>query len=380
MPLLSPSHWEQQRPLAHFDLLVLGAGFVGLWTALHWLKRNPSHRVALVDPLPAGQAGASTRNAGFACFGSPTELLDDLRHEPEETIVARLHDRYAGLRQWRETFLPEELDWHEAPGHEVFTPSQTGSYHEAVDSLDQLNALAQRAGIPGVTYHVAKGISSALPHALSIAHEAGLHPGKAYACLTQALLQAGAHLHRGVALPPKTTWTKQANGWQIPSSSGTWTADHVVVASNAWAKECLPELDIVPGRGQVLLTAPIPNLPFQGTYHADAGYLYFRNVGDRLLLGGGRNQFRAEEETHSGNITSSVQDYLENYLREILLPGLPVSIEARWAGTMAFSSDGSKQAYVVNLGDQTYVAARMGGMGVALSPELGARMAAMIPS
>jgi glycine/D-amino acid oxidase-like deaminating enzyme len=152
------------------------------------------------------------------------------------------------------------------------------------------------------------------------------------------------------------------------------------VASNAWAKECLPELDIVPGRGQVLLTAPIPNLPFQGTYHADAGYLYFRNVGDRLLLGGGRNQFRAEEETHSGNITSSVQDYLEDYLREILLPGLTVSIEARWAGTMAFSSDGSKQAYVVNLGDQTYVAARMGGMGVALSPELGARMAAMIPS
>jgi glycine/D-amino acid oxidase-like deaminating enzyme len=184
-------------------------------------------------------------------------------------------------------------------------------------------------------------MSSALPHALSIAHEAGLHPGKAYACLTQSLLQAGAHLHRGVALPPKSTWIQLSQGWEIPSSSGTWTADHVVVASNAWARECLPELDIVPGRGQVLLTAPIPNLPFQGTYHADAGYLYFRNVGNRLLLGGGRNQFRTQEETHSGDITPPVQDYLEAYLRGILLPGRAVHIEARWAGTMAFSSDGS---------------------------------------
>ena len=55
-----------------------------------------------------------------------------------------------------------------------------------------------------------------------------------------------------------------------------------------------------------------------------------------------------------------------------------MNIAERWAGTMAFSSDQSKKPYLEDLGDQTYVAARMGGMGVALAPELGLKMAALL--
>ena len=378
MSMVSSSHWEHQRHHELSDVLIVGAGFVGLWTAWHWLQRHPKGRIHLVDRLPSMQAGASTRNAGFACFGSPTELLEDLAHEPEDDIIERLHQRYMGLQQWRSTFSAADLDWKDALGHEVFSPDQKDGYQRAVAALDHLNTLAHRADIPGNVYRVAEGFSPQLPHAISIRHEAGLHPGKAYAQLTHAVLAAGARIHRGVPLPPKSEWTYEHGAWRIPSPQGVWMARNVVVASNSWAHLSLPQLDIVPGRGQVLFTDPISNLPFQGTYHADAGYLYFRNVGDRLLLGGGRNQFRAAEETHDAQTSDEVQAYLENYLHTVLLPGFRVNIAERWAGTMAFSSDQSKKPYLEDLGDQTYVAARMGGMGVALAPELGLKMAALL--
>jgi hypothetical protein len=45
-------------------------------------------------------------------------------------------------------------------------------------------------------------------------------------------------------------------------------------------------------------TEPIDNLDVRGTFHLDCGYYYFRNIGDRILLGGGRNlDFETETTT-----------------------------------------------------------------------------------
>ena len=46
------------------DLLVVGAGYTGLWTALHAAQRNPDQRIALIDARRVGWA-ASGRNGGF---------------------------------------------------------------------------------------------------------------------------------------------------------------------------------------------------------------------------------------------------------------------------------------------------------------------------
>jgi hypothetical protein len=46
------------------DLLVVGAGYTGLWTALHAAQRNPGQTVVLVDADRVGWA-ASGRNSGF---------------------------------------------------------------------------------------------------------------------------------------------------------------------------------------------------------------------------------------------------------------------------------------------------------------------------
>src|SRR5262245_56136216 len=47
------------------DLAIVGAGFTGLWAALHAKRRDPGRHVVIFESGRAG-AGASTRNGGFA--------------------------------------------------------------------------------------------------------------------------------------------------------------------------------------------------------------------------------------------------------------------------------------------------------------------------
>ena len=103
-------------------------------------------------------------------------------------------------------------------------------------------------------------------------------------------------------------------------------AEQVLVCTNAFAKTLLPDLDILPARGQILLTEPIEGLKIKGTFHYDEGFYYFRNLDNRLLLGGARNKFLNEEETFSAGYSEHVQDELERFLREIVLPGIPYQI------------------------------------------------------
>ena len=153
-------------------------------------------------------------------------------------------------------------------------------------------------------------------------------------------------------------------------------AEQVLVCTNAFAKTLLPDLDILPARGQILLTEPIEGLKIKGTFHYDEGFYYFRNLDNRLLLGGARNKFLSEEETFSAGTSEHVQDELERFLREIVLPGVPYQINLRWSGTMAVGKE--KKPIVQKISDRIFCAVRMSGMGVALAPQLGKKVAGMM--
>ena len=58
----------------------------GMNAALRLRQRQPQWKVLVVDRASLG--GATTRNAGFACFGSPSELLEDWQTLGPEATVA----------------------------------------------------------------------------------------------------------------------------------------------------------------------------------------------------------------------------------------------------------------------------------------------------
>ena len=94
------SYWETKEYLRDFDLIVIGAGIVGLSTAIAFKQKNKTAKVLLLEKgkLPLG---ASTKNAGFACFGSATELSDDLVNMPETRVAKILEMRWKGLQLLR---------------------------------------------------------------------------------------------------------------------------------------------------------------------------------------------------------------------------------------------------------------------------------------
>ncbi len=154
------------------------------------------------------------------------------------------------------------------------------------------------------------------------------------------------------------------------------SAQKILICTNAFARQLLPDLDIEPARGQILVTSEIKDLPFKGAFHFDEGFYYFRNLGKKVLLGGARNKAFDDEKTLQMATTDTIQNELERYLREVILPGRPFTIEDRWSGIMAMGSE--KKPLVIQIDEQVFCAVRMSGMGVALAPVIGEKMAKMI--
>ena len=125
-----------------------------------------------------------------------------------------------------------------------------------------------------------------------------------------------------------------------------------------------------------MITGPIKDLHIKGTFHLDEGYYYFRNIDNRILLGGGRNlDFETEETTQFGE-TTLVQNKLENLLKTTILPNIDFKITHRWSGIMGVGNQ--KKPIVKQLSENSYCGIRLGGMGVAIGSLVGKELADLI--
>lgn len=374
------SFWEKESFL-RYDFIIVGAGIVGLSAAAALAEQAPQARIAVLERglLPTG---ASTKNAGFACFGSLTELLADLDERPADEVLALVEKRWRGLLRLRQRLGDERIGYEGLGGFELITQRELPDLHH----LDRLNQWLkplfgqevyslQNQSIAAYgfnTQHVKALVMNAL--------EGQLHTGRMMRSLWDYCKQANIDIITGCQVTAVET---QAQGVEIRAQSPlggqalAFAAPRAAVCTNAFAPALLPCLDITPGRGQVLLTKPL-SLRFRGAFHLDEGFYYFRNVGDRVLLGGGRNEDFEGETTTQMATTPRIMQKLEQVLQHIILPGQSVEIEQRWAGIMAF---GQSKTPIVQATDPTgrlVVGARMGGMGVALGSLTGQEVAALL--
>ena len=125
-----------------------------------------------------------------------------------------------------------------------------------------------------------------------------------------------------------------------------------------------------------MITEPIKSLKIKGSFHYNRGYTYFRNIDDRILLGGGRDLDFEGEQTLEPGITDIVQESLERLLFETILPKQKVKIEHRWSGVMGFGKE--LKPIVKKIRPGLYCAVRCNGMGVAMGSLLGEQVANLI--
>src|ERR1035437_4963614 len=95
------SYWEKDIYFDNIDIIIIGSGIVGLNAALTIKQKEPKLKVVVLE-RGLFPDGASSRNAGFACFGSPSELLEDLKTHTEEEVFKLVDKRWNGLRRLRE--------------------------------------------------------------------------------------------------------------------------------------------------------------------------------------------------------------------------------------------------------------------------------------
>jgi len=117
-------------------------------------------------------------------------------------------------------------------------------------------------------------------------------------------------------------------------------------------------------------------LNIKGTYHLEQGYYYFRNVGNRLLLGGGRHLDLIGETTTEMYQTENIQSQLEHLLKTVILPKTPFEIEQRWSGILGIGPQ--KTPIVKEVMPGIFCGVRMGGMGVAIGSLVGYKLAKLM--
>src|ERR1700744_5026957 len=131
------SIWEKESFFAPADILIAGSGLVGLWSAYYLKKKAPALSITIVDRglIPTG---ASTRNAGFACFGSLTELVAGIREMGEDQLLELVELRFKGIKRISKTFGKKTIGFEKEGGYELIATADSNLLRSQIDTFNRL--------------------------------------------------------------------------------------------------------------------------------------------------------------------------------------------------------------------------------------------------
>ena len=360
------SYWELKQYFTEFDLIVVGAGIVGLSSAISFINKNKKAKILILERglLPNG---ASTKNAGFACFGSSSELLDDLSKNNSETVWETVLMRWQGLQILRKRLGDKGIDLNLWGGYELFDSKENKI--KSLEKIKDLNKeIYQHLGLKNCFSEYSKnnfGFKNTKGIILN-KYEGQIDTGLMMQNLLLLAQKKGITVLNNIEIK---TINDLGGKVELKSINGVFKAKKVVVATNGFANELLKINNIKPARAQVLITKPISQLKIKGTFHYQEGYYYFRNIKNRLIFGGGRNINLKKEATSEIGLNSKIQNHLEYLLKTMILPNTAFEIEHRWSGIMGVGNE--KKPIIKPITNNVIAAVRMGGMGIAIGSKVG---------
>jgi glycine/D-amino acid oxidase-like deaminating enzyme len=319
------------------DVAIVGAGVTGCACALALAERGV--RVAVYDARTVA-GGASGRSGGFALRGAAPAydeavvLLGAERAQTLWQLTERALDRMATLagetlRRCGSLRLAADAAEVEALRREHDALRTAGFDAQWLDSL------------PGRTGEL---FAAALRHP----GDGSLDPVRWVRRLAAQARASGATIHEQTPVHDLEA---------LP-------AERVVVATDGYTHGLVPELDtaILPARGQVVATAPLPAQLFPCPHYARGGYDYWQQLEDgTLVLGGWRDSAFAEEETRTEALTATIQGRIEGFLVELL--GEVPPITHRWAGIFGVTTTDLPYVGPLTRDGRIWVAAGYSGHG-----------------
>lgn len=370
------SYWERKEFKKDIDFIVIGAGIVGYSTALELRKLHPKSRIIILErgSLPNG---ASTKNAGFACFGSASEIFDDIQEFGEDIVWDTVKMRWKGLRALRDQIGDEKLDFQVNGSWDLFTEAETSTFDKILPLLSHFNEKLEEITGEKDVYSIDDTISKRCGFENIVSSfknrlEGQIDTGSMNTQFHKIAVLKDIQVLFGCEVTSIEAKGKSAT---LLTTFGSFNAKNVAVCTNGFANGLLTE-DVTPARAQVLVTKPISGLTLKGTFHYQKGYYYFRNIDNRVLFGGGRNLDIEGETTTDMVNTEKILDSLKEILASTILPNTEYEIDHSWAGIMGVGS--TKKPIVKKISASVYCGVRLGGMGIAIGSLVGQNLARLI--
>ncbi|MGB1041012.1 MAG: NAD(P)/FAD-dependent oxidoreductase [Flavobacteriales bacterium] len=365
------SYWEHKTWFSEIDFTIIGSGIVGLSCALELRKKHPKAKIVMLEKGMLPQ-GASTKNAGFACFGSVSEILDDLTHNSEEEVIQLVKQRIAGLESLRKLIGDKTMDYKPWGGYELFTDNN--SYNACIDSLTQINNLIQPIFNESV-YSIKDnsfGFENIKPKVIFNSFEGQIDTGKMMKGLLDLAYKNDITILNSINV---VDFENVGETVEVRSDKLAFKTQQLFIATNGFS-ELLGIDKVKPARAQVLITKPIDNLNIKGTFHLDKGYYYFRNIDSRILFGGGRNLDFEGEKTSEFGQSEIIRNELERILKTVILPNTSFEIDQKWSGIMGVGNQ--KSPIIKSISNRVHCGVRLGGMGIAIGNQVGKQLAQLI--
>lgn len=356
------SHWTRkstQRGNTSADVVIIGAGYVGLSTAYWLTEYNPQLRILILDRSESG-SGASGRNAGFLTKGSAA-FYNGLISKWGMDKALQIYN-----------FADESIKL--AYEHVM---GQSNTVHEATSSITLFND--QPLLLPP-NFGFSLKSESELPEVLKRNFKSGLVSAGEFKVDPMSLLET----IRKILQDRDVVFQENSSAFDISQDEVLTEHNRIrtqqtVLAMNGYMPQFSSLLKgvISPKRAQMLAVTLDEDIQSPYLHYDPAEKVYWRRAGEKMIvIGGKRLMDEAGEESEFEKISPVIQNGLEKYLSEKL--NLNFKILKRWSGIMGFTEHELPLIQKINGNKNIFLAAGFSGHGMGFGFKSGEEVAGLL--
>jgi glycine/D-amino acid oxidase-like deaminating enzyme len=361
------------------DLLIVGGGFCGLWTAIQAMEQDPERDVVLIEAKSVAN-GASGRPAAIMSTSVMHGIDNTERIFPDDVAeLERLgRENMDGFQATVERYAIDcDIEW----GGEM----KVSIGDDGLDTIEEDYQLYLKYGHDAVKLDragVQAEIKSPIFHGgtWSRKRSGTVHPGKLVRGLKQAALNLGVKLYENT---PHLNNHKTGDGITVTTPRATIKARKVLLATNAWAvghRHISRRVAAI--RDRIIVTEPLTDAQMervgwqhrQGIYDTRTQLNYMRLTADNRILFGGRLDYFYGNDTDPA-LDKTPQPFIrlvQSFYRTFPQLAAEIKFSHAWSGPIGLTTRMAVHYQMYHHGDMVF-AGGYSGFGVTAS-RFGARV------